>query len=49
MTSLGGLAETFTIDPGGHAASRPTTRHWMPALRHRVMTFFHTDGSPANQ
>jgi hypothetical protein len=49
MTSLGGLTDVFTIDPGGHAVSRPATRHWMPAFRQRLMTFFHTEGSPANQ
>ena len=49
MTTLGGLAEMFTIDPGGHAVLRPATRHWMPAFRQRLMTFLHADGSPANQ
>jgi hypothetical protein len=49
MTSFGGLTDTLTIDPSGHAVSRPTTRHWMPAFRQRVMIFVQTVGSPANQ
>jgi hypothetical protein len=49
MTSLGGLAEMFTIDPGGQDVSRPATRHWIPAFRQRLTTLAHARGSPANQ
>src|SRR5204862_8361933 len=49
MTSLGGVAETLTMEPRGHASSRPTTRHCTPALRQRLMVMRHTRGLPANQ
>jgi hypothetical protein len=49
MTSFAGLTDVLTIDPAGHAVLRPTTQHWVPAFRQRVMIFFHTVTSPANQ